>query len=204
MPALPAAVMMSGCDDPAAAFDLPQTSAAGDDATLARLRSLIQQRITLEERIEKGEAHLKKLKEEARRLSEKDIPDLMTTIQSTNFDHAGWQIKLVEKVDGSLPKEPEKRLAAIRWLEEHGGDGIITTAVSVNFARSQREEALEASKLLTVLGHSPKVDSSVHPMTLAAFARERLKKGEPLDADVLGLYVRNVAEVKPVKKPSRE
>lgn len=194
---------MSGCDDPSAAFDLPQT-AAGDDATLARLRSLIQRRITLEEEIERAEERLKGLEAEARRLSEKDIPDLMTTIQSTNFDHAGWQIKLVEKVDGSLPKEPEKRLAAIRWLEEHGGDGIITTAVSVAFARSQRDDAMEASKRLTDMGYAPKVDSSVHPMTLAAFARERLKKGEPLDADVLGLYVRNVAQVKPIKKRGEE
>ncbi len=64
-----------------------------------------------------------------------------------------------------------------------------------------RESHAEISRIAEQLAEwGPKLDSSVHTMTLRAFARRRLESGDPIDLDALGLFAGPVVKVKKAKK----
>jgi hypothetical protein len=144
----------------------------------------------------------------------KSIPDLMMQIGSSTFDYTpdpanpNRRVKcdLKEFVSGSLPKvdefgNSEKRDKAIEWLEAHEGGDLIKTEVSLAFAKAERERAVALAAELRAKGYEPLVEEGVHSQTLCAFARERMRNGDELDIDVLGLYVGKVANIKLIDKP---
>ncbi len=139
----------------------------------------------------------------AKRITElrtKTIPDAMDRAGLKEITLAnGAKIKTTEFVSGSLPKEPEARDRALRSLVECGGDSLIKTKVTVEFPRSGHNEALSLRGELADKGHDATMFSDVHPQTLAAFARERIKNGEHIDPDALGLYVGRIAKLTPAK-----
>jgi hypothetical protein len=176
-----------------------QGEAQASPDALAQLREAIQELVSLEETIEQMEEDLKAAKKQREALRTGRIPELMAEIQSDHFTHAGYEIKLQDFVSGSLPKEPDRRQKAIQWLEANGADGLIKTDLQLQFGRSQHNEALSVADELRQEGYEPRVESGVHAQTLQAFARERIKNGEPIDTETLGLYTGKVAKTKKVK-----
>ncbi len=180
------------------AFDIKGGEAQASPDVLARLRKAIAEGVKLHTTIEGVEADLARLKGELHRLRTGRIPDIMAEIQSDDFTHQGWRIKVNDFVSGSLPKDPKKREKAIAWLEKNGGASLIQTFVSVAFPRSQRKTAMEIAKGIEKKGLAPEVETSVHSSTLKAFARERMENGDPIDFATLGLYSGKLAEFTPL------
>lgn len=111
------------------------------------------------------------------------------------------RIKLETVVAGSLPKDAERRAKALALIREYGAAGIIKTDIELSFTAGQEEQADKAYKLLLQAGYIDAIkEEGVHPQTLAGFARERMKLGEAVDAEVLGLFVQQQAKVKPEKR----
>ena len=174
-----------------------EASASPD--TLVQLRASIKDMIDLEGVIEVLEGDLKAAKQSLQSLRTGRLPDLMAEIQSDHFTHDGWDVKLSDFVSGSLPKDPEKREAAIKWLEAHDASGLIKTELKVMFGRSEYKEAMAQADELITDGHAVDVSSGVHTQTLHQFARERIRGGDEIDFEVLGLYTGKVVKAKKVK-----
>lgn len=115
-------------------------------------------------------------------LSEMKLPD-------------GHKFVLQQFVSGSLPK-PEneedlegqrRRSAAVKWLEDHGASNIIKSELSVMFAKSEHNLAVDTQQMLIERGLPATLESGVHAQTLQAWAREAIRNGEEVPFETLGL-----------------
>lgn len=179
-------------------FDMGEASASPDK--LAGLHALLERAIGLEEAVAQIEDDLKAAKTQLHTIKSTLIPDTMTELQMEEIKFRGWAVKINDFVSGSLPKDAERRVAALRWLEDNDASGLIKTEVKLAFGKSQHNEALSLAAALESDGHAPTIESGVHAQTLLAFARQRIKDGDPIDCDVLGLYVGKVANMKRTDK----
>lgn len=181
-------------------FDIGGGAEQSAPKTLETLHKFLEEAVALEELVEQQEADLKAAKGALNALKTQRVPDLMTELMMEEVVWNGWKVKINDFVSGSLPSDPEKRAKAIQWLEAHEAGGLIKTEVKVEFGKSQHNEALAVASDLERDGFAPKVDSGVHASTLQAFARERIKNGEPIDTELLGLYTGKIAKFGRQKK----
>lgn len=168
----------------------------GSPDTLEALHKSLEEVITLEDMVAQMEADLKAAKSTLHTMKSSRIPDLMDQLQMDRISFRGWDVRVSDFVSGSLPKDPMKRAAALRWLEENDGAGLIKTELKLAFGKSQHNEALDLASRLETEGHAPNVESGVHSATLQSFARQRIKDGDPIDTETLGLFVGKVAKMK--------
>ncbi len=154
----------------------------------------------MEEIIDQLEGDLKAAKQSLQALRTGRLPDLMAEIQSDHFTHNGWECKVTNFVNGSLPKGEKERKAALDWLKAHDGEGLIRTEVKMAFGVSQHDEAKSLAESLVKDGHPVNLDLGVNAMQLKAYASERIRNGEDIDADTLGLYTGKVVKATRVKK----
>lgn len=178
-------------------FEEQGAAALAPDA-LARLNEKLAEAIDLKNAVDQMEDDLTAAKKQLNALNTQVIPDMMAELGMDEVTQRGWKIKVGEFVSGSLPKDEEARARAIRWLEDHDAGELLKTNLSVGFSKSQHNVALDLAAHISERGYPAKVESTVHPQTLLGFARERLKNGEPLDTEVLGLYTGRVAKFKRV------
>lgn len=180
-------------------FDFEEQGAAqvAPDA-LARLNEKLAEAIQLKGMVDQMEEDLSAAKKQLNNLNTQVIPDMMASLGMEECTQRGWKVKVDEFVSGSLPKDEQLRQRAINWLQSHDAGDLLKTQLSVAFSRSQHNEALAIANDIEQKGFIPKVEATVHPQTLLAFARERLKNGEALDTEVLGLYTGRVAKFKKV------
>lgn len=180
-------------------FDVKEEAQASSDK-LEALNNALDEAVALEAIVEQLDADLKAAKQALHTLRSGRVPDLMAELQMTELVFRGWKVTVDDFVSGSLPKDPEAKAKAVRWLEENDAGGLIKTDLVLAFGKSQHNEAIDLAERLKNEGMSPTVNSGVHPQTLAAFARERIRNGEPLEIDLLGLFVGKVAKMKRVEK----
>ncbi len=158
------------------------------------LHKTLDEATSLEEQLEQLDADAAAARSALNELKTKRIPELMTELQMSDLTRNGWKVKVNDFVSGSLPKEEGPRKLAIDWLEAHDGGPLIKTEIGMQFAKSQHDEAKKLADRLLAEGFAVQLTSGVHASTLQAFARERLKSGEPIDTDVLGLFTGQVAK----------
>lgn len=173
--------------------------AAASPSDLRKLTQCCREALELKAVIEQIEEDLKAAKSQFHHLNTVVIPDLMAEVGVEQLVTDGWEIKSQEIVSGSLPKEALKRKAALQWLIDNGGGDLIKTEVNTQFGRDQRKDAMRIAEMIERDGFPAKVEMGVHPQTLSAFARERIKNGEPIDTDVLGIYTGKVAKYREKK-----
>ena len=169
-----------------------------DANQLKSLEELINQAAEISRTVEELEQAVKKHKEELTKLTHAAIPDAMSAAGTTSFTTtAGVKVSIKEVLAGTLPKEEPKRTAALRWLEDHGGKDIIKSTLTAEFEKGggNLEKKNRAAEALADMGVVFIDAETVHPMTLAAFARERLKNGEEVPLEDLGLYSGRMAKI---------
>ena len=181
-------------------FDIGGGAEKSAPGHLALLNRHLEEAVALENAAEQLENDLKATRGSLQILKTKTIPDLMAEMMLDEIVWNGWKAKIADFVSGALPQDPERRAKAIQWLEEHEGGALIKTEVSVSFGKSQRNEAMAIAADIERAGFAPNVAFGVHSATLQAFARERIKNGDPIDTEALGLYVGKVVKFGKVKK----
>jgi len=184
-------------DPQAFSFEDAGGAFAPSDA-LTRLNEKLAEAIDLKMAVDQMEEDLKAAKQQLQLLNTSVIPDMMAELGMEEVTQRGWKIKVSDFVSGSLPKDEDRRKKAIEWLEQNEAGDLLKTALQVEFSRSQHNEALDLAGSISEQGYAAKLESTVHPQTLAAFARERIKNGEPIDTELLGLYTGRVAKYKQV------
>lgn len=187
-------------DNASEIFEAVAGSTSVDPNTLEKLSALADEALALEELTAQLEEDLKVANSALNALKSRTIPDLMAELGMESFTRNGQTLGIYEFVSGSLPKDEEKRKRAIAWLESNGGGGLIKTEISMSFGKDDRDQAVQTYKMLKQAGADPKAETGVHASTLQAFARERLKNGEQIDTEMLGLYTGRVVKIKEAKK----
>lgn len=170
-------------------------------ALTQRLDKIADEVIAIDDETEKLELRIKEISKMRNEIMNKVIPSVLHQCGLSAFDTAtGRRFTLETICSGSLPKEINARSEALKLIKEYGAEGIIKTEVSVTFGVGEYEQAEKAFEQLHEAGYdNASIMENVHPQTLAAFARERIKNNEPLDSEKLGLYVAQVAKIKVIK-----
>lgn len=203
-------------DNPSAGLFKQATEALSSASSPAKdnLIRLLGEWDEVEANIKGLEEMLSSLNARKTELKTKSIPDAMAMLGSGEWqgdepDEDGKVPKVVmdDFVSGSLPKDPAAREMAISWLEENGGGELLKTEISATFGKSEHNSALDVfgtlSKMAEEMGFQLTMDSGCHPQTYLAFMREKLKGGESVPVEKLGLFVGRVAKVSRVKAKKR-
>jgi len=156
---------------------------------LKELQTKGNEALNLSLEVEDLELQLKNKKEELRKLTEVTLPDLMSAVGMKKFEtDAGAKIEVRDFVNGSLPKDAD-------WLVNNGAGDLIKNSFSVKMNREQQTEAVDLYAYLKALGVDFERKEDVHPQTLAAEARQRMKDGMSVPLETLGLYAGKHAKV---------
>lgn len=115
----------------------------------------------------------------------------------------GAIVEVKDFVAGGLPKDETDRIAAIEYLDSIDGSGLIKTELSVFFPKDDRQKAIDLQTELKKMGFSPEVATSVHALSLQAFVREKLRKGDEINPAKLHMFVGKTTTVK-FKKDKKE
>lgn len=170
-------------------------SANQSDSDLARLSRMANEQADAEAEIARLNALLTKATERLKDISERQLPEIMDKLGMVDFKTStGLAIEIDETVRASIPKARSNE--AMAWLRANGHEALIKRAVSVDFSRGEDEKARALTTLLAQQGYDPDDKQSVHSQTLAAWCREKLKKGEDFPLDLFGVFRQRAAKIK--------
>lgn len=149
------------------------------------------------------EAILKELRDRRERLAASLLPRALSDLGLKEFTLTdGQQIVLKEIISAQITDE--RREEAHRYLRDNNYGDLIKNEVKVVFGMG---EDLYARALYEYVRMSNELrygelrkSEQVHPMTLKAFVTEKLRRGEKLPAELLGLSVFHRAEIKKEKR----
>lgn len=182
--------------DVAKAFDVP-VDAGGD---LASIVTLAERAVTLEREVVAAEEKLNAMRKDLNDLKFSQIPDAMAEAGLTSFAlKDGSKVKVEDYVQGSLPKDIALRAAAIIVLETHDGAALIKNQITVPFEKKEHNRAISLARELQDRGLQVAMTQDVHAQTLQAFVREKLRAGEQLPWEKLGIFVGRRAKITPAE-----
>jgi hypothetical protein len=172
--------------------DAQDTSYSVDD--LKELALLAERQLALEREKSDLEAQLKSVQQQLDRVGGVDIPAAMDAIGMKDFMlKSGERITVDRKVKASIPKAKQKE--AFAWLRENEHGSLIKNNVTASFGRGEDDKAVELLQKLDAAGFTVSQKEAVHAQTLGAFVREQMARGEPLPADLLGIFEYNVTKI---------
>jgi len=178
-------------------FDQQQPPAA---VSLKAIVDLSARAVKLELEVAKLEEVASTLRKELNDIKFLQLPDAMAEAGLSNFAlEDGSSIKVEDYVQGSLPKDPVQRSAAVVVLESSGGEALIKNQVVMDFDRKEHNKALAIARELSDRGLNVRVQQDVHSSTLQAFVREKLRLGEQLMWEKLGIFVGRRARIVPAE-----
>ncbi len=131
----------------------------------------------LEDEIANAEKSVSKLKEQAKVLSQFEIPEMMEKMHITKL-----KLKDGESVE-------------IEWLRNNDLGDIIKNDVTVTFGRGEDNKASEYANLAKGQGYEPVQKIGVHAQTLKAVVRERLEAGREMPSDLFKTYAGNSTKI---------
>lgn len=163
----------------------------GDLATVAGVARAIRDK---EATIADLEAKLKEEKKALLKLTDEDLPTMLSEIGLSSMkldDGSEVTVKPTYGANILVDNRPQ----AYEWLREHGYDDIIKNTVFCQFGRGEDDKASAFKAFAAQEGHLAEQKEEIHPQTLRAFVKERTENGETLP-EVFGVYVGQRAVVK--------
>ena len=148
----------------------------------------------LEDEIGNAEQSLSKLKEQARYISQIEVPQMMEEMHITKLKLKDGESVEIKKIYGaSIP--PENQEGAFQWLRDHDLGDIIKRDITVTFGMGEDNKASEYANLAQGKGYEPVQKIGVHPQTLKAIVRERLEAGREMPSDLFKTYAGNRTKI---------
>lgn len=153
--------------------------------------------LDLEKQIEISEDKTKELKKQYDKISSEVIPSILSEqgLQSLKLAD-GTVLEVNKKYSCTLPKDPQKKAEAYKWLRDQGLDDIIKNEVAVTFGRGEDNKASQLVDLAVGNGYEPTQKEKVEPMTLKALYRERVEAGLDMPSDIFHLYMKDETKMK--------
>ena len=173
-----------------------------DEEVVARAFAELD-RMTLEaerltEQRKKAEDYAQRLKKAEEQLLLRDIPELLGKMRLDECTtSSGIQVKVKREIKASLPghERVEARMAALRWLVEHGHGGIIKNQVSVSLDRGDDSRADDLVVKLRTEGYDVEAKKDVNHQTLSALARELFANGTIMPRENFNLFDMKIAKL---------
>ena len=168
-----------------------QSSSPGDNL-MAQLEGLAREQLDATARLESLEAQVDEAKVVLRRISERDLPNLLDEAQLGDSEIVtpnGLKIKMKEEIRGSIPKGKEG--PAHQWLEENDNGGLIKRTVTIIFSKDEEAWAAKRKKPLNLA-----IKRAVHAGTLRSFVKECLATGIPIPMETFGVFRQRFTSVK--------
>ena len=158
-----------------------------DDA-LKDISELSQKLVDLEDEASVLEKALKKIKQDARKISEQVNPERMNEMNLTSISlKDGSKLEVVPAIYASIPAKYKED--AFQWLRDHGHGDLIKNQLSAAFGRGEDDKAEDFKNKVSELGLPVQQKVWVEPMTLKAFVREQVTKGNDIPMDKFGVFV---------------
>jgi hypothetical protein len=159
-----------------------------------QLTDKVQQLKNLEDEIRNAEEGVKKLKEQARIISELEIPSMMKEMNITKLKLSdGESVEVGKFYSASIPAE--KQDEAFTWLRNNGLGDIIKNDITVTFGRGEDNKAAQYAVLARGQGFEPVQKIGVHAQTLKALVRERMESGLNVPSDLFKPYEGNRTKI---------
>lgn len=154
---------------------------------LERLVAMADLQVKIEADIARLEEELKERKQQLRKVSEEDMPDMMIELGVKEFKLASG--KVVKIKEDFYTKIPDERWAdAIQWLDSRGFSGIVKSVVTAPFGLGEKDKAEELIENLHEHGVAADLKQTIHPQTLKVFVREQVQAGSKIPYDVFGIH----------------
>lgn len=175
--------------------EIAEKAAAANVATQADLIASANEAVKLEGKIADLEALLSAMKSRLNAIKTSVIPTEMLKLGQIAFTLSnGFKIEVedfivVQDIKDRTKKEAmrEKRIVALTGME--GGSELVKTEVFLPFGRKEHNEALALVGELRKRGLTVSVSSDVNVQSLKAFVREKMRAGEKIDTEALGLFI---------------
>ena len=148
----------------------------------------------LEDEIANAEKSVSKLKEQAKQLSQFEIPEMMEKMHITKLKLKDGEAVEIKKFYSAsiLPEFQDK---AFQWLRENDLGDIIKNDVTVTFGRGEDNKASEYANLAQGKGYEPVQKVGVHSSTLRAVVGECFKSGQEMPSDLFKTYEGNRTKI---------
>lgn len=167
------------------------------DDDIAGIAGLAKRAKILEKEIDEVETVLKGLKEQYRKLTEDALPEALAGMGMKKFMmEDGSSIEIKPFYSASISEA--RRAEAYAWLREHGFDDIIKNTVSVRFGRGEDELCTRLLNLIRQHGYPVDQAEKIEPMTLKAWVKEQIERGNELDSELFGVFIGQKAVIKSV------
>jgi len=178
-------------------FETDSEAFAVADEQLVGIAALGKRAKQLEKELEEYELEFKKRKEQYRKMIEESIPEALTSLGMKSFKmDDGSSIEVKPFYNASISEA--RRAEAFEWLRENGFDDIIKNTVSVRFGRGEDELCARLLNLLSEKGYPADQAEKIEPMTLKAFVREQVERGNEFPSELFGVYIGQKATIKSV------
>lgn len=175
--------------------DIAESLKGVDEKDASRLGRLADVLAKLHARKAMLENDLDLVKNDIRRIEEKDIPELMTELGMKKFVlEDGSEVSVKPYYSASIDKERQDE--AFLWLNEHGFGDLIKNVVTTQFGRGQETLAEHFANEVAAKGYNAATKKWVEPMTLKAFVKEQYEKGTNIPNDLFGVFVGQKASIK--------
>ena len=159
-----------------------------------QLTDKVQQLKNLEDEIINAEKSIKKLKEQAKIISELEIPSMMKEMNITKLKLSdGESVEVGKFYSASIPAE--KQDEAFTWLRNNGLGDVIKNDITVTFGRGEDNKAAQYAVLARGQGFEPVQKIGVHAQTLKALVRERMESGLDVPSDLFKPYEGNRTKI---------
>ena len=148
----------------------------------------------LEDEIQNAEESISKLKEQAKTLSQYEIPVMMEEMHITKLKlKDGESVEIKKVYSGSIL--PEKQQEAFTWLRDNALGDIIKRDITVTFGMGEDNKASEYANLAQGKGYEPVQKIGVHSSTLRAVVGECFKSGQEMPSDLFKTYEGNRTKI---------
>ena len=154
-------------------------------------------------RIADLEKAIKAEKQNFRKLSEEELPDLMQQLNIRSFTLSnGSHVEVTDVISGSIPsqgaidkaKDDDKGMLEMRqqecfdWLRGNGGGDIIKNNVEVQFSKEEDQECNAFVSKLRTDEMAFKRSTGVHQKQLNKFLGETVSQGKEVPHELFKIY----------------
>jgi hypothetical protein len=178
-------------------FEKDSEAFALADDQLSGISALAKRAKQLEKELDEMELEFKKRKDQYRKMIEETIPEALSSLGMKSFKmDDGSSIEVKPFYSASITEA--RRAEAFEWLREHGFDDIIKNTVSVRFGRGEDELCARLLNQLGETGFPAEQAEKIEPMTLKAWVREQVERGNEFPTELFGVYIGQKAIIKSV------
>jgi hypothetical protein len=180
-------------DDPYADFK----SQEGDNLKTV-LRELADELIAAQAEVDRIQLELDAANGVVKDLVENRIPNVAEGLEGDFNIGDGRTLTIKQEIRASVAGE--KLAPAVEWLDAHNYGNIVKRNLTFEFGKDddERVKAFKEAVLPILVAQKLvlKEKTAIHPATLLAWVKERLKEGDNLPVDVFGIFRQRIAKVK--------